>query len=53
MVLLGSTLAFIIFAGQAILILAGNLSPLVIFLTGGLVSFAQERHQLGGAELFR
>jgi DHA1 family bicyclomycin/chloramphenicol resistance-like MFS transporter len=41
MVLLGSILAFIIFAGQAVLILAGNLSPLLIFLPGGLVSFAQ------------
>ena len=41
MVLLGSVLAFIIFAGQAVLILAGNLSPLLIFLPGGLVSFAQ------------
>ncbi|HWE75730.1 MAG TPA: multidrug effflux MFS transporter [Stellaceae bacterium] len=41
MVLLGSILAFLIFVGQAALILAGNLSPLLIFLPGGLVSFAQ------------
>ncbi|HEX4192864.1 MAG TPA: multidrug effflux MFS transporter [Stellaceae bacterium] len=41
MVLLGSVIAFLIFAAQAALILAGNLSPLLIFLPGGLVSFAQ------------
>jgi DHA1 family bicyclomycin/chloramphenicol resistance-like MFS transporter len=41
MVLLGSSLAFIVFAGQAVLIIAGNLSPLLIFLPGGLVSFSQ------------
>jgi DHA1 family bicyclomycin/chloramphenicol resistance-like MFS transporter len=41
MVLLGSTLSFLVFAGQAVLILAGALSPLLIFLPGGLVSFSQ------------
>jgi DHA1 family bicyclomycin/chloramphenicol resistance-like MFS transporter len=41
MVLLGSILSFVIFAGQAVLILVGELSPLLIFLPGGLVSFSQ------------
>jgi DHA1 family bicyclomycin/chloramphenicol resistance-like MFS transporter len=41
MVLLGSILSFILFLGQAVFILAGELSPLLIFLPGGLVSFAQ------------
>jgi DHA1 family bicyclomycin/chloramphenicol resistance-like MFS transporter len=41
MVLLGSILSFILFTGQAVLILAGELSPLLIFLPGGLVSFSQ------------
>ncbi len=41
MVLFGSILSFILFAGQAVLILAGELSPLLIFLPGGLVSFSQ------------
>ncbi len=41
MVLVGSILSFVLFLGQAVLILAGDLSPLLIFLPGGLVSFAQ------------
>jgi DHA1 family bicyclomycin/chloramphenicol resistance-like MFS transporter len=41
MVLLGSILSFILFLGQAVWILAGDLSPLLIFLPGGLVSFSQ------------
>lgn len=41
MVLLGSILSFILFTAQAVLILAGALSPLLIFLPGGLVSFSQ------------
>ena len=41
MVLLGSILSFILFTGQAVFILAGALSPLLIFVPGGLVSFAQ------------
>ena len=41
MVLLGSALAFLVLAVQAALILAGHLSPLLIFLPGGMTSFAQ------------
>jgi len=41
MVLFGSVLSFILFLGQAVWILAGDLSPLLIFLPGGLVSFSQ------------
>jgi MFS transporter, DHA1 family, multidrug resistance protein len=41
MVLFGSILSFILFLGQAVWILAGDLSPLLIFLPGGLVSFSQ------------
>lgn len=41
MVLLGSLLAFVVTIGQAALILAGFLTPLLIFLPGGLISFAQ------------
>ncbi|HLI21898.1 MAG TPA: hypothetical protein VKV32_12310, partial [Stellaceae bacterium] len=41
MVLLGSALAFLALAAQAALILAGHLSPLLIFLPGGMTSFAQ------------
>jgi DHA1 family bicyclomycin/chloramphenicol resistance-like MFS transporter len=41
MVLLGSALSFLVLAGQAALIFAGMLSPLLIFLPGGLTSFAQ------------
>jgi DHA1 family bicyclomycin/chloramphenicol resistance-like MFS transporter len=41
MVLGGSILSFILFTGQAVLVLSGNISPLLIFLPGGLVSFAQ------------
>jgi MFS transporter, DHA1 family, multidrug resistance protein len=41
MVLFGSILSFILFLGQAVWVLAGDLSPLLIFLPGGLVSFSQ------------
>ena len=41
MVLLGSVLGFVALAAQAALILAGQLSPLLIFVPGGLTSFAQ------------
>jgi DHA1 family bicyclomycin/chloramphenicol resistance-like MFS transporter len=41
MVLYGTILSFIFFFGQAALIFAGALSPLLIFLPGGLVSFSQ------------
>jgi MFS transporter, DHA1 family, multidrug resistance protein len=41
MVVAGSLLGFLVIAGQAALILAGYLSPLLIFLPGGMVSFAQ------------
>ena len=41
MVLLGSALSFLVLAVQAALIFAGMLSPLLIFLPGGLTSFAQ------------
>jgi DHA1 family bicyclomycin/chloramphenicol resistance-like MFS transporter len=41
MVLAGSLVAFLVIASQAGLILAGYLSPLLIFLPGGLTSFAQ------------
>jgi len=41
MVLLGSTLGFLVLASQAALIFAGHLSPLLIFLPGGLTSFSQ------------
>lgn len=41
MVVLGSLLAFLVVAGQAALILAGFLTPLLIFLPGSLISFAQ------------
>lgn len=41
MVLIGSILAFLVLGGQAALILAGHLSPLLIFLPGGMTSFAQ------------
>ncbi|HVA13648.1 MAG TPA: multidrug effflux MFS transporter [Stellaceae bacterium] len=41
MVLLGSLLAFLVIASQAALILAGHLSPLLLFLPGGMISFSQ------------
>jgi MFS transporter, DHA1 family, multidrug resistance protein len=41
MVLFSSILSFILFLGQAVFIVAGELSPLLIFLPGGLVSFSQ------------
>jgi DHA1 family bicyclomycin/chloramphenicol resistance-like MFS transporter len=41
MVLLGSALSFLVLAVQAAVIFAGMLSPLLIFLPGGLTSFAQ------------
>jgi DHA1 family bicyclomycin/chloramphenicol resistance-like MFS transporter len=41
MVLLGSALSFIVLGVQGGLILAGHLSPLLIFFPGGLTSFAQ------------
>jgi len=41
MVLAGSLVAFLVIAAQAGLVLTGYLSPLLIFLPGGLTSFAQ------------
>ena len=41
MVLLGATICVIAVSTQAALILAGFLSPLVLFLPGGTISFAQ------------
>jgi MFS transporter, DHA1 family, multidrug resistance protein len=41
MVLTGSLLAFLVIFGQASLILAGYLSPLLLFLPGGMISFSQ------------
>jgi DHA1 family bicyclomycin/chloramphenicol resistance-like MFS transporter len=41
MVIAGSLLGFLVIASQAALILAGHLSPLLIFLPGGMISFAQ------------
>jgi DHA1 family bicyclomycin/chloramphenicol resistance-like MFS transporter len=41
MVLTGSCLGFLVIAGQATLILAGYLSPLLLFLPGGMLSFSQ------------
>lgn len=41
MVLTGSLVAFAVVAGQGALILAGHLSPLLIFVPGGMISFSQ------------
>jgi DHA1 family bicyclomycin/chloramphenicol resistance-like MFS transporter len=41
MVMLGSALNFLIVAGQTLYILAGHLSPALLFVPGGLMSFAQ------------
>jgi DHA1 family bicyclomycin/chloramphenicol resistance-like MFS transporter len=41
MVIVGSVICFLVVAAQSGLILAGYLSPLLIFLPGGLLSFAQ------------
>jgi MFS transporter, DHA1 family, multidrug resistance protein len=41
MMLIGATLAAIVVAGQASLILAGYISPLLLFVPGGMISFSQ------------
>jgi MFS transporter, DHA1 family, multidrug resistance protein len=41
MVLAGTLVGFVVITTQAGLILAGHLSPLLIFLPGGMISFAQ------------
>jgi DHA1 family bicyclomycin/chloramphenicol resistance-like MFS transporter len=41
MVLAGALLCFVVVAAQAGLVIAGHLSPLLIFVPGGLMSFAQ------------
>jgi DHA1 family bicyclomycin/chloramphenicol resistance-like MFS transporter len=41
MVLIGSLLGFLVISGQAAVILAGYLSPLLLFLPGGMISFSQ------------
>src|SRR5665213_294910 len=41
MVLAGSLVCFVVVAAQSALILAGHLSPALIFVPGGLMSFAQ------------
>lgn len=41
MVLLGSAIAFVALSVQTVLILTGHLSPLLIFLPGGMTSFGQ------------
>jgi DHA1 family bicyclomycin/chloramphenicol resistance-like MFS transporter len=41
MVLIGSVLNFVIVAAQTLYILAGHLSPAILFVPGGLMSFAQ------------
>ncbi|HEY3919683.1 MAG TPA: multidrug effflux MFS transporter [Stellaceae bacterium] len=41
MVLLGSIIAVLVIAGQTALIIAGFLSPLMLFLPGGMISFSQ------------
>ena len=41
MVLIGSVLALIVLAGQSGFILSGDLSPALIFVPGGLMSFCQ------------
>jgi len=41
MILTGASLCFVIVAAQSALVLAGHLSPALIFVPGGLMSFAQ------------
>jgi DHA1 family bicyclomycin/chloramphenicol resistance-like MFS transporter len=41
MIMTGSLLCFAIVATQAVIVLSGHLSPILIFATGGLMSFAQ------------
>jgi DHA1 family bicyclomycin/chloramphenicol resistance-like MFS transporter len=41
MVLLGSLICAVVVSVQAVLILSGHLSPLVLFVPGGMISFAQ------------
>ncbi len=41
MMVIGASMAMVVVTGQATLILAGYLSPLLLFVPGGLISFSQ------------